>query len=234
MTGAVGLWSFLTEQRKKQVIGIARTHIDQSEDVVCWARVKQPLGRKSGFVYVTAAGLVVYWAGEPEGHASVAWKEIRSWGADTSARGGPVMGIETESETVLVQMPARTAPSADSATRLIRAIAERAPARSLDHHYHGVLEAQHRHVNVAKERRSLADHSKRVFVTLIGVVMVVGGVLITPIPGPWSFPIVVGGLAILATEYDIADDVLQWAKERYHRTKMRVKSRRERRRSDSG
>jgi uncharacterized protein (TIGR02611 family) len=232
----MGLWSYLTEQRKKQVIGIARTHIDQIEDVVCWARAKQPLGKKSGFVYVTSAGLVVYWAGEPEGHASVAWKDIRSWGADTSARGGPVLGIETETETVLVQMPARTNPSAASATQLIRAIAERAPARarSLDHHYHGLLEAQHQHVNVAKERRSLADHSKRIVVTVIGVVMVVGGVLITPIPGPWSFPIVVGGLAILGTEYDIADDVLQWAKERYQRTKKLVKSRRERRRSGSG
>jgi uncharacterized protein (TIGR02611 family) len=231
----MGLWAYVTEQRKKQVIGIARSHIDASEEVVCWARAKQPIGKKSGFVYVTVSRLIVYWAGEPEGHAAIPWTGIRSWGADTSTRGGPVVGIETEDDTVLVQMPARTTPSAASATDIIRAIAERAPrgARSLDHNRHGLLETQHAHVKVPRERRSLAGHTKRIVVTLIGLVMVLGGLVITPIPGPWSFPIVVAGLAILASEYDIADDVLQWVKERYHRTKMMVKSSRERRRSRS-
>jgi uncharacterized protein (TIGR02611 family) len=232
---AMGLWAYVTEQRKKQVIGIARSHIDGSEEVVCWARAKQPRGKKSGFVYVTPSRLIVYWAGEPEGHAAILWKDIRSWGTDTSSRGGPILGIESDRDSVVVQMPARTNPSAASATEIIRAIAARAPkgADPLDHDHHGILAAPHPHVSVDKERRSIAGHTKRLILTVIGVVMVVGGILITPIPGPWSFPIVLGGLAILATEYDIADDALQWAKERYHRTKQMVKATRARRRSRS-
>ena len=231
----MGLWTFVSEQRKKQVIGIARSHIDAGDEVICWARARQPRGKKSGFVYVTPSRLVVYWAGEPEGHAAILWKEIRSWGTDTSSRGGPILGIATNEESVLVQMPARTTPSAASATQIIRAIAERAPkgAEPLDHDHHGVLAAPHPHVSVDKEHRSIAGHTKRIIITVIGVVMVVGGILITPIPGPWSFPIVLAGLAILASEYDIADDVLQWAKERYHRTKQMVKESRRRRRSRS-
>jgi len=62
-------------------------------------------------------------------------------------------------------------------------------------------------------------------VTVIGVVLVVGGILITPLPGPWSLPIVLGGLAVLSREYDWAKDTLEWVKQRYQDVKNRIKGR---------
>jgi hypothetical protein len=50
--------------------------------------------------------------------------------------------------------------------------------------------------------------------------------LITPLPGPWSFPIIIGGLAVLATEYDWADDMRDWIKRRSKQLADKVRKRR--------
>lgn len=64
----------------------------------------------------------------------------------------------------------------------------------------------------------------KVVVTVVGVaVMAVGVFLSGPgIPGP-GFLVILGGLAILATEYDWAKRVLEWARERYERAKEKVR-----------
>jgi hypothetical protein len=47
------------------------------------------------------------------------------------------------------------------------------------------------------------------------------------VPGPGILLLIVG-LGVLGSEYDWAEDVLQWAKEKFHQTKQQVKKRRSR------
>jgi hypothetical protein len=50
--------------------------------------------------------------------------------------------------------------------------------------------------------------------TLIGIALIVIAVLIGFLPGPWSIPLVIAGLAVLAREYDWAKDLLEWFKDK--------------------
>jgi hypothetical protein len=68
--------------------------------------------------------------------------------------------------------------------------------------------------------------TKRIVITAAGIVLVVAGAVITPIPGPWSLPLLLAGLAVLASEYDWARDVLDWAKETSRRARERLRARR--------
>jgi hypothetical protein len=65
-----------------------------------------------------------------------------------------------------------------------------------------------------------------VVVTIIGLLLIAGGAAIAWIPGPWSLPIVLAGLAILASEYDWAQDVLDWSKDMSRRAKEKIAARR--------
>lgn len=60
-------------------------------------------------------------------------------------------------------------------------------------------------------------------VTVVGVAVIALGVFLSGpgIPGP-GFLVIIGGLAILATEYDWAKRVLDWARERYEAAKQKV------------
>lgn len=63
----------------------------------------------------------------------------------------------------------------------------------------------------------------KVVVTIVGVAVMALGVFLSGpgIPGP-GFLVILGGLAILSTEYDWAKRVLEWAKERYENAKGRM------------
>ena len=52
---------------------------------------------------------------------------------------------------------------------------------------------------------------KRIVVTIVGVLVVLIGIVLIPLPGP-GWAIVFGGLAILATEYVWAQRLLAYAK----------------------
>lgn len=60
-------------------------------------------------------------------------------------------------------------------------------------------------------------------ITVVGLVVIAAGIFLSGpgIPGP-GFLVILGGLAILATEYDWARRVLEWARERYEQAKERV------------
>lgn len=77
------------------------------------------------------------------------------------------------------------------------------------HHRHRYREFRARF----KSRRS-TDLAYRTIVTLLGAVVLVGGMLMIPYPGP-GWLVVFAGLAILATEYTWAERVLGYAKGRY-------------------
>lgn len=63
----------------------------------------------------------------------------------------------------------------------------------------------------------------KVVISVVGVAVMGLGVFLSGpgIPGP-GFLVILGGLAILATEWDWAQSVLDWARERYEKAKQKV------------
>lgn len=57
-------------------------------------------------------------------------------------------------------------------------------------------------------------HSKRVFIGVVGVSVFLIGVVLIPYPGP-GWLIVFAGLAILSTEFEFAQRVLDFLKDKY-------------------
>lgn len=55
---------------------------------------------------------------------------------------------------------------------------------------------------------------KRIAVFVVGVALVLLGIALIPLPGPFSIPLMVAGLAVLATEYVWAEKMLDTVKER--------------------
>jgi uncharacterized protein (TIGR02611 family) len=64
----------------------------------------------------------------------------------------------------------------------------------------------------ARVRRTRAGRiGRRIVVTLLGVVVIAGGIVLLPLPGP-GWLIIFGGLGILATEYEWARRLLRFAR----------------------
>lgn len=74
-------------------------------------------------------------------------------------------------------------------------------------------------------RNRVTGLATKVVITVVGVAIIAVGVFLSGpgIPGP-GFLIILGGLAVLATEYDWARRALEWAKERYENAKERVEN----------
>ncbi len=64
-------------------------------------------------------------------------------------------------------------------------------------------------------------HTRRALVTLLGLVIILGGMIMLVTPGPGLLTIIIG-LTALATEYIWARDLLQKAKDRYEAGKLKV------------
>ncbi len=58
------------------------------------------------------------------------------------------------------------------------------------------------------------SHSKKVVIGIVGGLVVLIGLILVPYPGP-GWLVVFGGLAILATEFEFAARVLEFAKGKY-------------------
>ena len=80
-----------------------------------------------------------------------------------------------------------------------------------------------RRVHERLHRNRLVGLVTKIVVTVVGVVVIAAGIFLSGpgIPGP-GFLVILGGLAILATEYEWARRVLEWARERYERAKQKV------------
>ena len=228
---------FVSDKRNKLVMRFARDHLADGEEVLAWARARGLKDRPmqvphSGFLYVTPHQFIVHWAGRGEGHVSVPWKDVRSWGIKMDAPGGPLLGVETTDETIYVQMPSSSRDSAAACTDFLRSFAERAPKSATQlpaHEQHGHFRGGGRNISVAPVKRSVAGHTKRVVITVVGILLILGGIVLSLplVPGPGILLLIVG-LGVLGSEYDWAEDVLQWAKEKFHETKQQVKKRRSR------
>ena len=85
-----------------------------------------------------------------------------------------------------------------------------------------------RKIELPHHKPTLGESVKRIAFTVIGLVLVIGGVLIGPVPGPWSLPMILAGLAVLAQEFDWAKDLRHWLKQRSKAVASRWRQRRER------
>lgn len=213
----------LAEQRERHILAHARPHLAHGERVEHWTRIRRFGTRGSGFLFVTAHRCVIAWAWHDEAQV-IEWDEIDSWGFDERVRGGPVLGVDVGAGPVLVQMPIDTNGRLEVVTRLLKRFAELAPAprRPFSAPDHGVFDTI-RDVVLNRERRSVAGHTKRVAVTVTGLALVALGIALSLplVPGP-GILILLAGLALLGSEYDWAQDLMHWVRERSRRAARRL------------
>jgi uncharacterized protein (TIGR02611 family) len=215
------------------VIRLARAQLGESEHVVAWTRARHPRRRlgfqKLGFLYITPKSVLVRWGGGEDEYSVIAWQEVRAWGLNSGADGGPILAVRTEAETHYVQIPSLSRSSAEDATVLLREFGERAPKSKEEFsafNSYGRFGPGRRDVNVRRSKRGVVGLTKRITVTVLGTLLVIGGLILSLplVPGPGILVLVIG-LAVLGSEYDWASDAMHWAKDYYQRTRKRMRER---------
>jgi uncharacterized protein (TIGR02611 family) len=216
----------ISEQRHKLIIERAEPFLEDGENVLQWVRARRPDGRGAGFIYLTVRRVIIVWTGKPDDDSSAKWEEITSWGLQPDAKGGPLLGVETSRGSLFAQVVAATGQMAQDVGSFVRRFSQLAgePKAPLDHPKHGPFH-HHTSLDVHVERRSIGGLTKRFMITLLGAVMISVGFLIIPLPGPWSLPLILGGLAVLGGEYDWAKDTLEWTKAKYKKARNKFRSR---------
>ena len=66
-----------------------------------------------------------------------------------------------------------------------------------------------------EDKRKLAVY--RIAVGLLGLILVVLGAIIAPLPGPGGAPLILLGLAVWSSEFEWAHQLMQWLKAKLHR-----------------
>jgi hypothetical protein len=225
----MGFANLIAEQRDRQVLDHARPHLDDGEEVIHWVRAHHPSKRRQGYAFLTRRRLLVVWSASEEGRGgSSPWTEVHAWGVDTRAGGGPLLAVESSNNEVLVHMPVGSRSTARRVTSFLRRIARLAPkARP------STARAGHSHpfhwdpaVEVTLDKMSARALTRRAIVTVIGLALFFGGLAIVPIPGPWSLPVMLAGLAVLSSEYDWAKDLLELVRSRARAAREKLKARR--------
>lgn len=220
----------LSEQRESLILAQAAPYLEDGERVLKWVRGRRVGGRGEGFVFITPKRVVVHWTGRSDAPGSFEWTKITGWGVVQESKGGPILGIECGDITCTVQLRSTTRAMADRVGEFVEEFSSRVPfARepmNLDSP-HGPFEPTAA-VQLPDHRMSVAEKAKRIGITLLGATLMFGGIILTPLPGPWSFPIVIAGLAVLAQEYDWAKDAREWV-----RSKSKAVAKRFKRRIDS-
>jgi uncharacterized protein (TIGR02611 family) len=226
----VGVVDRIERFRNDQVVGRIDSILDDGESVLEWARARHPEERRDGFVYITEQRVIVDWSGgEADGRHVVVWEEIASWGVDPDAEGGPLLGIEHSDGGVIVRLPVHNRKRVDKVKTLIRNFAHRAPEPRRPLSSVSDIGTFHARgdVNVTRQKPSVAHRTRRIVLSVIGIVLVIIGLILAAplVPGP-GFLVIIAGLALLSTQYDWAQDVLTWAKEKSKETADRLRSRR--------
>lgn len=217
----------LSEQRRRHIAAQADPYLQDGEEIRHWVRVRREQGRGEGFSFVTETKWIVAWTGRRDGHKSLSWQDIAAWGVDESSVGEPLLAVEsTDGEVLRVRLPVQTTGAAERVSQFLRDFSEHAPPTPRTPAGYPSAVTPEEAFDVRVTRRSVAGHTRRILVTILGILLVVGGLAITWIPGPWSLPIVLAGLAVLSSEYDWAKDLRSWAREKYEKTRDRWRARR--------
>ncbi|MDQ4143710.1 MAG: PGPGW domain-containing protein [Actinomycetota bacterium] len=225
----MGLTERFEDQRERTALGRAQPYLEEDEEILHWARVRHSDTRKEGFAYVTARRLLLRWQGRTaDGHQEFRWEELRSWGIQPDASGGPVLCVEADEQDAILQIPARSHGVARRVSDFLRHFARQAPSpsRALSGPDKEGFEP-HEDVEVTPQRRSALGQTRRILVTVIGLALIVVATLIIPLPGPWSILLTIAGLAVLATEYDWAQDLSDFLRDKYEDARRKIKARRQ-------
>lgn len=216
----------LTSARERLILSHAKPALTDGEEVLQWVRVRKAGDGQSGFLYLTSRSVVVYWSRIGSSPVAIPLKEIRSWGVDRASQSGPILGVETESASTFVEMLVGTEGMVAKVNTFLDAFASYAPKPQgpLTESTHPKDYEASRGLRVAKERKTVATHTRRVAFTVLGVVILVAGIVLCFIPGP-GILVVLLGLSILAREYDWAEDLMHWARSRYRHVADRLKER---------
>ncbi|MGH2805788.1 MAG: PGPGW domain-containing protein [Actinomycetota bacterium] len=216
----------LSEYRERQILDHADDALRDGEQVTHWVRVKDPNKRGGGFLFLTEQHCVLYWSGWSSAPISVPWSEITSWGVDRDGGRGPVLGIETEAASRFVQILVGTDGMVEKANAFLDRFAALAPEPKgpLSQSSHPHDYRAERGINVSKESKSMASHTRRVVITILGVTVLCLGIVLLVLPGP-GILVLLAGLAILGSEYDWAQDIRSWGQQRYRRARQRIKER---------
>ena len=76
---------------------------------------------------------------------------------------------------------------------------------------------------LGRSSNRIVRNAYRMIVLVVGVSIVALGLVLVVLPGPWTIPLVLLGLAILATEFVWARHLLQRAKEYAEKAKNKAK-----------
>jgi uncharacterized protein (TIGR02611 family) len=86
------------------------------------------------------------------------------------------------------------------------------------HHHHVLLEPEEDRWRWRRKIRQNPRHLAvyRFVVGLLGLLLICLGFVSGPLPGPGGIPLILAGLAIWATEFDWANDLMHWFKAKLH------------------
>jgi uncharacterized protein (TIGR02611 family) len=228
------LLRYLSDQRRAQIHSHADPELGDGEEITHFARTRQPGSRQKGFIFMTSERVLITWKGDEES-TPIDYADIRSWGVTHDQRGGPVLCIETPKGTSLVQLLTSSRAMIESAIRFLLLFGEKVPESAVAALEDGRETANVKpHLNVRQEPRTASELTRRILVTVFGVAIIISALLIIPLPGPWSLLLVIGGLALLATEYDWAEDALDWTKAKYQAARAKISARRKARNQAQG
>lgn len=222
----MGLLQKISDYRERQILERAEPCLDPGELVTHWVRVRDPGRRGNGVVYLTDRRSIFYWSGRASEPSDVPWEQVRSWGLDRGPTRGPVLGIETADATRFVQILVGTDGMVAKANSFLERFGALAPAPlgPLTESSHPETYKADPALRVAKEKKSITSHTRRVVVTIIGVLLLGVGLVLLVVPGP-GILVVLAGLAVLGSEYDWAQDILSWSRQRIRRTREKLKAR---------
>lgn len=216
--------SKLSETRRKHILSYVESHLDEGEAIVQWGRVRHPERKSQGFLFLTSLRCIIRWRDE-EAVRSYPWTEITAWGVNKDALRGPILIVETVDDEESAQLQIGTKALALGAGRVVRAFARLAPkeasnVKSADHHR---IDPETQLI-VAKEKLTPQALARRIIIGVVGVAVLIVALAIIPLPGPWSFILVIAAFALLAREFDWAEDTLDWIKDKYEKAKQKVRS----------
>ncbi|MFP5298846.1 MAG: PGPGW domain-containing protein [Actinomycetota bacterium] len=229
----MGLLQRLGEVRNEQIERKAQPFLIEDEEIVSWVRARHPDDGRKGVFFITSERALVRWSGRKDGDADIPWTQFRTWGVSQDDPRGPVICVENQQEEITyVQLAVETRDMARVAMAFIRSFAEMAPwpeegqkAKPLN----GWEFQTNGDSSLNHKKRTPKELAIRIGITVLGVALIIVGIAIIPLPGPWSFLLNIAGLAVLAREYDWADDMLEWTKERFEAAKKKVLARKEKR-----
>ncbi len=221
--------------REDQILRHAYPHMEEGERVTHWARARSADGKGSGFLYLTDRRIIAHFGADEKEQAAIPWTAVDSWGIDDGAALGPLLVVEDEDQDgtlIVANLPVSSKDRTTAVNRFLQEFSDMAPwpRRALRSAASEAAKPS-TGVRVDFQKRSLTAKTMRIIKTVAALVLGTIGILIIPVPGPWSFLLNLAALAILASEYDWAEDLLDWTRDRYQAAKNKLKRRKRSKRS---